>query len=54
MWRKAPGFWQGYEGTLSKNGKTITACWEKSSEGTKWEHDFDVTYTKVSKEIHAQ
>ena len=48
MWREAPGFWQRYEGTVSKNGKTITACWEKSSDGTRWEHDFDVTYTKIS------
>ena len=48
MWREAPGFWQRYDGTLSNNGKTITAHWEKSSDGTRWEHDFDVTYTKVS------
>jgi hypothetical protein len=48
MWRESPGFWQRYEGTLSNNGNTITAHWEKSSDGTKWEHDFDLTYTKVS------
>jgi hypothetical protein len=48
MWRQAPGFWQRYAGTVSQNGTTITACWEKSSDGTTWEHDFDVTYTKVS------
>ena len=48
MWREAPGFWQRYEGTLSNDGNTITAHWEKSADGTKWEHDFDVTYTKVS------
>lgn len=47
MWREAPGFWQRYEGTLSKNGKTIAAHWEKSSDGIRWEHDFDVTYTKI-------
>jgi hypothetical protein len=47
MWREAPGFWQRYDGTLSKNSKTITAHWEKSSDGINWEHDFDVTYTKV-------
>lgn len=46
MWREAPGFWQRYESTLSKNGTTITARWEKSSDGTRWEHDFDLTYTK--------
>ena len=48
MWRAAPGFWQRYEGTLSNNGTTITAHWEKSSDGTKWEHDFDVIYTKLN------
>lgn len=47
MWRAAPGFWQRYEGTVSLDGKTITAQWEKSSDGAIWEHDFDLTYTKV-------
>jgi len=48
MWRDSQGFWQRYQGTVGENGKTITARWEKSSDGTRWEHDFDVTYTKVS------
>lgn len=48
MWREAPGFWQRYEGTVSKDGKTITAHWEKSSDGSRWEHDFDVTYTRLN------
>lgn len=48
MWRNAPGFCQRYEGTVSKDGKTIAARWERSTDGTTWEHDFDVTYTKVS------
>jgi hypothetical protein len=48
MWRESPGFRQRYEGKLSNNGNTITAHWEKSNDGTKWEHDFDLTYTKVS------
>ena len=48
MWREAPGFSQRYEGTVSTDGMTITAHWEKSSDGVTWEHDFDVTYTKVS------
>lgn len=47
MWRESPDFWQRYEGTLSNDSKTITAHWEKSSDGTNWEHDFDLTYTKV-------
>ena len=48
MWRNAPGFCQRYEGTVNKNGKTISARWEKSSDSITWEHDFDLTYTKVS------
>ncbi|HEY7357032.1 MAG TPA: hypothetical protein VH590_11220 [Ktedonobacterales bacterium] len=48
MWRNAPGFSQRYEGIVSQDGKTITAHWEKSSDGLQWEHDFDVTYTKVN------
>jgi|SRR5579859_181187 len=48
MWRNAPGFCQRYEGTVSKEGKTIAAHWEKSVDGTRWEHDFDITYMKIS------
>ena len=48
LWRESPGFCQRYDGTLSNDGITITAHWEKSSDGTKWEHDFDLTYTRVS------
>ena len=48
MWREAPGFWQRYEGRVSKDGKIITAHWEKSNDGTSWEHDFDITYARVN------
>lgn len=47
IWRESPGFWQRYEGKLSNNGNTITAHGEKSSDGTKWEHDFNITYTRI-------
>lgn len=47
MWRTSPEFSQRFEGKLSDDGSTITAHWEKSSDGSTWEHDFDVTYTKV-------
>lgn len=47
MWREAPGFHQRFDGKLSNDGKTITARWEKSSDGTTWQHDFDLTYTKI-------
>ena len=48
IWRVAPGFCQRFDGKLSDDGNTITARWEKSPDGTQWEHDFDVTYTKIS------
>ena len=48
IWRDAPGFSQRFEGQLSADGRTITAHWEKSSDGAAWEHDFDVMYRKVS------
>ncbi len=47
MWRQAPGFSQRFEGKLSADGNTITAQWDKSSDGSHWEHDFDLKYTRV-------
>jgi hypothetical protein len=47
MWRDAPGFCQRFEGTLSQDGNMITAQWEKSADGITWEHDFDLTYTRM-------
>jgi hypothetical protein len=47
MWRQAPGFWQRFSGTLSDDGSSIRAMWEKSSDGSSWEHDFDLIYSKV-------
>jgi hypothetical protein len=47
IWRSSPSFSQRYEGKISKDGDTITAKWEKSSDGIHWEHDFNVTYTRM-------
>lgn len=47
LWRKSPGFSQRFEGTITSDGNTILAKWEKSNDGQTWEHDFDVTYTRV-------
>jgi hypothetical protein len=46
--RQAPGFSQRFVGTFSPDGRGITGRWEKSSDGSNWEHDFDLIYTKVS------
>ena len=47
LWRDAPGFSQRFKGVFSDDGQTITGFWESSSDGSTWEHDFDLTYTKV-------
>jgi hypothetical protein len=47
LWRDDPSFAQRFTGTFSPDGRTITAAWEKSFDGTNWEHDFDLTYTRI-------
>jgi len=48
LWRDNPGFSQRFTGTFGDNGNTITGAWEKSTDGSTWEHDFDLTYRKVA------
>jgi hypothetical protein len=45
--RMSPGFCQQFTGTLSEDGSTITGSWEFSADGSTWEHDFDLTYTRL-------
>ena len=40
-------FSQRYIGTFSDDSKTITGAWEICHDGTTWEHDFDLSYTRV-------
>ena len=47
MWRNSPGFSQRFMGTFSTDVNTITARREKSNDGITWEHDFNLTYTRV-------
>jgi len=47
MWREAPDFNQRFIGRISDDGKTIAGQWEMSRDGTNWEVDLDLTYTKV-------
>ena len=47
LWRKFPGFSQRFEGRFSDDYNTITSQWEKSSDDSDWEHDFDLTYKRV-------
>ncbi len=48
IWRDAPGFFQRFTATFSDDGRTITGSWEGSRDGSEWEHDFGLTYRKVS------
>jgi hypothetical protein len=41
-------FWQRFTGTFSEDGGRIDGRWETSSDGSSWELDFDLIYTKVA------
>jgi len=47
LWRNSPSFSQRFEGRVSPDRNTITSHWEKSTDGATWEHDFDITYTRL-------
>ena len=52
LWRDSPdfsplGFSQRYTGSFSDDGDTISGAWEICHDGATWEHDFNLTYTKV-------
>jgi hypothetical protein len=52
LWRDSPDFspldfLQRYAGTLSDDGKVISGAWEICHDGATWEHDFDLTYTRI-------
>ena len=41
-------FWQRFTGEFSADGGTISGRWETSQDGSTWEHDFDLTYRKLT------
>jgi hypothetical protein len=41
-------FSQRYTATFSDDGRTIDGSWESSSDGLRWEHDFQLVYTRMS------
>ncbi|MBO0704371.1 MAG: hypothetical protein J2P39_03545 [Candidatus Dormibacteraeota bacterium] len=47
IWRIAPGFSQRFTATLSEDGRTLSGSWERSNDGSRWEHDFDLVYRRV-------
>ena len=46
MWRDSPGFSQRMTGTISDDGATITFYGELSHDGSTWEPDLSVRYTR--------
>jgi hypothetical protein len=40
-------FSQRFTGTFSVDHNTIDGRWETSDDGSRWEHDFDLTYTRL-------
>jgi hypothetical protein len=40
-------FAQRFTGTIADDGRTIRGKWELAPDGTRWEHDFDLVYTRV-------
>src|SRR5262245_32063962 len=46
MWRDSPDFSQRMTGTFSDDGNTITCRGELSRDGSTWEPDLSVTYTR--------
>jgi hypothetical protein len=51
LWRAAPGFHQRYTGEFSEDGARITGAWDKSEDGSTWEHDFDLNYRRTSDHV---
>ncbi|HLZ21942.1 MAG TPA: hypothetical protein VKQ30_07460 [Ktedonobacterales bacterium] len=46
MWRDSPGFSQRMTGTFGEDGNTIVVHGKLSRDGSQWEQDLDVTYTR--------
>jgi hypothetical protein len=52
LWRDEPDlspldFRQRYVGTISDDGQSITGAWQICHDGVTWEHDFELSYTKI-------
>jgi hypothetical protein len=53
LWRDEPDFSpldfsQRFAGTFDEGGRRMAGAWEICHDGTTWEHDFDLVYTKVA------
>jgi hypothetical protein len=45
-WRNAPGFSQRFTGAIAADGRTIVGRGELSRDGSTWEGDLELTYTR--------
>jgi hypothetical protein len=45
-WRDAPDFAQRYSLTVSRDGRSMVGKGELCRDGSTWEHDLDLTYTR--------
>lgn len=54
MWRDSPDFSQRMTGTFSEDGNTITWRGELSRDGSTWEPDLQVMYTRISSKMPAR
>lgn len=45
--RDSPGFTQRFTGRFSDDGRLIEGAWDKSQDGSHWQHDFRLTYRRV-------
>jgi hypothetical protein len=46
LWRDAPGFAQRFTGTFSEDGNSIDSRGELSRDGSIWQPDLELTYTR--------
>src|SRR5262249_11711996 len=47
MWRDGEPFPQRFFAQISEDGNTIESRWEKALDGSNWEIDFHLTYTRI-------
>jgi hypothetical protein len=47
LWRDGEPFSQRFTGRISEDGNRIDGRWEAAKDGTNWETDFDLVYTRV-------
>jgi hypothetical protein len=47
IWRDDPDFSQRFDAAIAPDRNRISGTWEKRSSPSEWEHDFDLSYTRV-------